>query len=98
MNLYIPALKVDGGAVVNNFLMQFQANILNHKIDRPVNIESTALGVGMLAGLAAGFWTNARELIELRQTEKIFTPQMQEKQRHTLLQSWEKAVKKTIRN
>ena len=98
INLDLPALKVDGGAVANNFLMQFQANILKQKIDRPVNIESTALGAGMLAGLASGFWTNAQELIETRRTDQIFTPQMPEKQRSALLQSWKKAVGKTQHN
>ena len=76
MDLDLPSLKVDGGAVANNFLMQFQANILKQKIDRPVNIESTALGAGMLAGLASGLWVNTQELIETRKIDHIFSTKL----------------------
>ena len=74
--------------------MQFQADILNQKIDRPVNIESTALGAGMLAGLATGFWSDAKELSKTRKTDQIFTPQMKENKRLALQQSWKQAIEK----
>ena len=66
MNINLSTLKVDGGACANNFLMQFQADIIQGTIDRPVNIESSALGSGMLAGLGIGFWSNSRELQNVR--------------------------------
>jgi len=71
LDIDISNLNVDGGAVANNFLMQFQADILQINIDRPKNIESTALGAGMLAGLGVGFWKNPSELNEVRRTDKI---------------------------
>ena len=96
--LQLHQLRVDGGAASNNFLMQFQANILNKQIDRPINVESTGLGIGMLAGLASGFWGNAEELINIRKTDRVFTPQMPKKQRSDLISSWEKAIKKAQYN
>ena len=60
-----------GGACKNNFLMQFQSNIMQIDIDRPINIESTALGAGMLAGLGSGFWKNTKELINIQQILRL---------------------------
>ena len=90
----ISVLQVDGGAVANNFLMQFQADILQIKIDRPKNIESTALGAGMLAGLAAGFWKNPAELKAVRETDQIFIPTMSDDKRTELLSNWKLAIRK----
>ena len=90
----ISVLQVDGGAVANNFLMQFQADILQIKIDRPKNIESTALGAGMLAGLGVGFWKNPAELKAVRETDQIFTPTMSDDKRTELLSNWKLAIRK----
>ncbi len=95
MDLDLATLKVDGGAAANNFLMQFQADMIQQAIDRPMNIESTALGAAMLSGLSSGFWINTQELIAMRKTDRIFTPQMPAKYRFNLLQSWKKAIEKT---
>ena len=90
----ISVLQVDGGAVAINFLMQFQADILQIKIDRPKNIESTALGVGMLAGLGVGFWKNPAELKAVRETDQIFIPTMSDDKRTELLSNWKLAIRK----
>ena len=94
LDIDISNLNVDGGAVANNFLMQFQADILQINIDRPKNIESTALGAGMLAGLGVGLWKNQSELKEVRKTDKIFYPTMSDDNRISLLSNWESAIKK----
>lgn len=90
----ISVLQVDGGAVANNFLMQFQADILQIKIDRPKNIESTALGAGILAGLGVGFWKNPAELKAVRETDQIFIPTMEDDKRTELLSNWKLAIRK----
>ncbi len=90
----ISVLQVDGGAVANNFLMQFQADILQINIDRPENIESTALGAGMLAGLGVGFWKNPAELKAVRETDQIFIPTMSDDKRTELLSNWKLAIRK----
>jgi glycerol kinase len=90
----ISVLQVDGGAVANNFLMQFQADILQIKIDRPKNIESTAMGAGMLAGLGVGFWKNPADLKVVRKTEQIFISTMPEDKRTELLSNWKLAIRK----
>ena len=95
LDFTISSLQVDGGATTNNFLMQFQADLLQMKIDRPKNIESTALGVGMLAGLGSGFWSDPSELKAVRRTDKIFIPTIDDNTRTTLLRTWKKAVQKT---
>ena len=94
LDIDISNLNVDGGAVANNFLMQFQADILQINIDRPKNIESTALGAGMLAGLGVGFWKNPAELKEVRKTDKIFYPTMSRDNRISLLSNWKSAIRK----
>ncbi len=90
----LKSLNVDGGASANNFLMQFQADILNANVVRPENIETTALGVAYLAGLAIKFWTK-EDIIEKRKVENKFVPIMNEKQRTKLYSGWLKAVGKT---
>ncbi len=85
-------LMVDGGACENDFLMQFQSDILSCDVNRPMNPESTALGACFLAGLGAGIFTSMDELKRVRQTEKIFSPLMDEAKKNELLSGWEKAV------
>lgn len=91
--LPLQSLSVDGGAVNNNLLMQFQSDLLGVPVERPVINESTALGAAYLAGLAVGFWKNRRELAELRQIDKVFTPAMEDGQRDALYAGWHRAVK-----
>jgi glycerol kinase len=91
-------LKVDGGATQNKFLMQFQANILDIKINKPINIETTATGVGFLAGLANGFWESTSELIKARKVDHIFLPNMKSDQRKLIINGWHKAIEKTLKN
>ena len=85
-------LMVDGGACENDFLMQFQSDILSCDVNRPMNPESTALGACFLAGLGAGIFNGPEELKSVRQTERIFSPLMEEDRRKELLGGWEKAV------
>ena len=89
----LKSLRVDGGACRNNFLMQFQADILGIKIVRPAITETTAKGAAMLAGLAVGFWT-AAELKKTLALEEIFSPRMNDKTRKALYSGWLAAVKK----
>ncbi|MGN0505022.1 MAG: glycerol kinase GlpK [Lachnospiraceae bacterium] len=86
-------LKVDGGASANNFLMQFQSDILCAKVHRPVCIETTALGAAYLAGLAVGYFKDKEEIKENWQLEKEFEPAMEEEHRKHLLHGWNKAVR-----
>jgi glycerol kinase len=88
-------LKVDGGACANNFLMQFQSDILNAKVERPAIIESTALGAAYLAGITVGLWRK-EDIINNRQIEKIFHPALEETKRNKLYNGWKKAVKRTM--
>jgi glycerol kinase len=88
-------LKVDGGATVNNFLMEFQADLLNINLFRPVNTETTALGVAFLAGLSTGVWHNTEELKKSWQEDKVFVPTMPQETRLTYYQKWQKAVKRS---
>ncbi|MCM3785487.1 glycerol kinase GlpK [Neobacillus mesonae] len=85
-------LRVDGGAVKNNLLMQFQSDILGAPVERPVISETTALGAAYLAGLAVGFWSSREEICEQWASERIFEPAMSEEQRERLYAGWKKAV------
>ena len=85
-------LRVDGGAAVNNFLMQFQANILGKPIVRPADVETTALGAAYLAGLATGFWKSLEELESFWRAERRFEPAMPESDRARLWDGWRAAV------
>ena len=91
----INSLNVDGGACVSNVMMQFQADILNTKVCRPLNVETTALGAAYLAGLAVGFWKSKEELLQRRETERVFDPVMDEKRRTELYDGWKKAVERS---
>ncbi len=95
-NIKLQALKVDGGAVANNFLMQFQSDILNTAVERPKIIETTALGAAYLAGLAVGFWKDKNEISHKCKVEKKFTPSMDVKTRERLYNGWKKAVKRSL--
>lgn len=88
-------LKVDGGAVKNNLLMQFQSDILNVPVERPVVNEITALGAAFLAGLAVGFWKNKYEITLNYQVDQQFLPSMEEHKRAELLEGWKLAVTAT---
>ena len=87
-------LRVDGGACANNFLMQFQADVLGVRVLRPKVIETTAMGAAMLAGRAVGVW-NDRELAKLQQPDREFIPNMDEKDRAALLRKWHRAVNRS---
>lgn len=92
----LDSLKVDGGAVVNNFLMQFQSDILNVEVERPVIRETTAIGAAFLAGLAVGYWKDLEEVQKIRAVDKRFTPSMLAPERQELLKGWQKAVSRTL--
>ncbi|MEI7865656.1 MAG: FGGY-family carbohydrate kinase, partial [Chthoniobacterales bacterium] len=85
-------LRVDGGAAANNFLMQFQADILGVPVDRPTVIESTATGAAFLAGVGAGLWKSSRELESVRKVQRVFRPKMKAAERRALYLGWQKAV------
>ena len=87
-------LRVDGGAAANNFLMQFQADILGVPVERPQVIESTALGAAYLAGIGAGLW-NPEEIAARRLLDRVFEPQMDEARRHVRCARWQRAVQRT---
>ncbi len=89
-------LKVDGGACANNFLMQFQSDIIGVPVQRPRCIETTALGAAYLAGLAVGFWQSREDILQNGQVERTFLPQMDEEQRKTRIAGWNKAVKRAF--
>lgn len=93
--LTIPLLKVDGGAANNQYLMQFQADLLNIPVQRAKNLETTALGVALMAGLAVGFWQDLAEIKQLDQLGKQFIPNMQPAERRQMYHGWQKAVQAT---
>lgn len=89
-------LKVDGGASANNFLMQYQSDILGVPVDRPAIIETTALGAAYLAGLAVGFWKNKEDILDNIEEGKTFFNTMTEEKRATMYKGWKKAVKRAL--
>ncbi|HBW34898.1 glycerol kinase GlpK [Desulfosporosinus sp. BICA1-9] len=91
----LKSLRVDGGAVANNLLMQFQADILGTRVDRPEIIETTALGAAYLAGLAVGFWKSKEELASRWLLDRRFEPEMEEENRAKLYKGWLKAVERS---
>jgi glycerol kinase len=93
--LDLPTLRVDGGAVANDFLMQFQADILGSPVQRPQVTETTALGAAYLAGLAIGFWQSQDEIEQKWAIEKTFEPSMSEDQRESLYAGWKRAVERS---
>ena len=92
----LSSLRVAGGASANNFLMQFQSDLLDVQVVRPSCIETTALGAAYLAGLAAGFWKDAEEIRQNWKQEREFSPSVEPKKREDLLKGWQKAVRCTF--
>ena len=92
----ISAFKVDGGACQNDFLLEFQAGIMNMPLYRPECIETTSLGAAYLAGLATGYWRNTDDIISNWQIDRRFEPEMDEFRREELLDGWHKAVSCTL--
>lgn len=90
--LSITELKVDGGACANDFLMQFQSDLLKSEVYRPRCIETTALGAAYLAGLAVGYWESREDIRQNWAIDRVFAPGMEESKRNTLLSGWKKAV------
>jgi glycerol kinase len=90
-------LRVDGGACANDFLMQFQSDILGVPVERPENIETTAMGAAYLAGLAVGFWKDQSMIAERRRVNRRFSPGMNEDKRKELYDSWKKAVGRAMK-
>ena len=89
----IRQLRVDGGATVNNSLMQFQSELLQAQVVRPVITETTALGAAYLAGLAAGYWNDVKEISKQWKVERTFSPKLSVKQTRSLISGWRRAVK-----
>ena len=90
------ALRVDGGMVANDWLVQFLSDILNLQIDRPTVLETTALGVAYLAGLQSGVYRDTQEIAEAWAREHAFEPNMSVEQRADLLAGWHKAIERTL--
>ena len=95
-NISLKDLRVDGGASKNNFLMQFQSDILNVTIDRPQIVETTALGAAYLAGLAVGFYEDLNSIRNNYKIDKYFTPNMTEEKRNKLYKGWKKSVSRAL--
>ena len=91
--LNLTALKVDGGASANNFLMQVQADLMQSPVNRPACIETTAMGAAYLAGLAVGYWGSKEEVIKNWQIDKVFKPKISGEERDAKVKGWKKAVK-----
>ncbi len=91
-DIKLESLKVDGGVAANNFLMQFQADMLGVAVERPQVTETTAMGAAFLAGLATGYWKDLDELKAIRQVDKSFVPRMAEEPRRKLLEGWQRAM------
>ena len=92
----LKALKVDGGASANNFLMQFQSDIVGKEVHRPSTVETTALGAAYLAGLAVGFWNDKNEIKQNWCLEKTFVPTMTEEDRDLKHSKWKRAVERSL--
>ena len=89
----VRALRVDGGASANNFLMQFQADMIDAPVNRPACVESTAIGAAYLAGLAVGYWKTKEDVIKNQQLDRVFTPDMAPEEREAKRTGWNKSVK-----
>lgn len=90
-------LRVDGGAAANNFLAQFQADMLGVKLSRPRSVETTALGAAYLAGLAVGFWKDRAEVALLREVGQFFIPAAERERREALYRGWHRALRRSKR-
>ena len=89
-------LRVDGGASANQFLMQFQSDVLGCKVVRPAVIETTALGAALLAGLAVGVWKDMEEIRSIWAMDLSLEPRMEEQEREKVLSGWHKAVQRSM--
>jgi len=92
--LKLQSLKVDGGAVANNYLMQFQSDVLGVEVERPELIETTAMGAAYLAGIQSGIWDQS-DIVKRRKVDRVFTPEMDETLQQQLYSGWKRAVKRT---
>lgn len=92
MRKKLKALRVDGGAVENNLLMQIQADYLGSEVERPKNIESTLMGAAFMAGLGVGFWSSLDEIKKMKTMDKVFSPKMKDKERKARLNQWSQAL------
>ena len=95
-NVEMGSLRVDGGASANDFLMQFQSDLLGIQVLRPKCIETTALGAAYLAGLAVGFWSDREEIIRNWELSKTFSPAIEEEYRRKLTRGWKRAIRCTL--
>jgi len=91
----IPLVKATGGATVNQYLMQFQADIMNIDVGRPEIMETTALGAAYLSGLESGYWTNIEEINQHKNDDEIFKPKMSDSKRKQMIRGWKMAVEAT---
>ena len=89
----LAALKVDGGASANDFLMQTQADIINAPVNRPQCVETTAMGAAYLAGLAVGYWSSKEDVIKNWAIDRTFEPALSDEDREAKVKGWKKAVK-----
>ena len=89
----LETLKVDGGACANNLLMQMQADISNAPVNRPLCVETTAMGAAYLAGLAVGYWSSKEDVIKNSGIDRVFEPEISEEERTRKVNGWNKAVK-----
>ena len=89
----VAALRADGGASVNNYLMQAQADISNTSVVRPACVETTAMGAAYLAGLATGFWEDEEDIVRTSAGETVFRPKMSAEEREAHIRGWKEAVK-----
>ena len=92
-SIHLKALRVDGGASANNFLMQFQSDMIGAPVERPVCVETTAKGAAYLAGLAVGYWKNKEDVVANQKIGRVFEPYMQEAERAKKMKGWNKAIK-----
>jgi glycerol kinase len=88
----LSALKVDGGACANNYMMQTQSDIINCEVKRPTCIETTAMGASYLAGLAVGYWGSKEDVLKNWAIDRTFTPNIEDDKRTEMVNGWKKAV------
>ncbi len=93
--IILSELRVDGGASISNIMMQIQANLIRTMVNRPKNVETTALGAAYLAGLAVGMWSDINEIERNREVEKVFIPKMEQADRDKLYKGWLRAVERS---
>jgi len=93
--LSVPSLRVDGGGASNDWLMQFQADMLGVPVERPDNVETTALGAAALAGLSLGVWTSLDEFVATRR-HMVFAPRASEEERASRMKGWQRAVEAAL--